>query len=145
MIDYKKENKELIEKSGRYTYYDFTQQNIEKIINKDINDVENNEWRILIQMLYPEELICRGLLQPIVIFKVNKNGKRIDPPIEAYNGIDDLVNDTCLLFRIIEHIEKNGTLKIDNSWYKVRDKILSTKEAKYEQKNRRSTRKNKRK
>lgn len=123
MLNYKEDDKKLIE-SGRYKYYDFTEEVVENIVSKYINDVENEEWRILLQMLYPRNMIGSGLFQPILIFKISKSGKRVDPPLEAYNSIDDLKEDTCLLFKIIEHIEQNSKLKIHNSWYKAKEKIL---------------------
>lgn len=122
-INYKETDKKLIE-SARCVYYDFTEKIIENIVNKHINDVANEEWRILLQMLYPSNMIGSGLFQPILIFKISKSGKRVDPPLEAYNSIDDLKGDTCLLFKIIEYIEKNSKLKIHDSWYKAKEKIL---------------------
>ena len=82
-------------------------------------------------MLYPRNMIGSGLFQPILIFKISKSGKRVDPPLEAYNSIDNLEGDTCLLFRIIEYIEKNSKLKIHDSWYKAKEKILKEEENKY--------------
>ncbi len=130
MLNYKEDDKKLIE-SGRYKYYDFTEEIVENIVSKYINDVENTEWRILLQMLYPRNMIGSGLFQPILIFKISKSGKRVDPPLEAYNSIDDLKEDTCLLFKIIEHIEQNSKLKIHNSWYKAKEKILKEEENRY--------------
>jgi hypothetical protein len=127
MLNYKEDDKSLIE-SGRYRYYDFTEEVVENIVSKHINDVENEEWRILLQMLYPSNMIGSGLFQPILIFKISKSGKRVDPPLEAYNSINDLKEDTCLLFKIIEHIEQNSKLKIHNSWYKAKEKILKEEE-----------------
>ena len=123
-MNYKEEDKKLIELSGRYSYYDFTEKQIGEIVNKDIKDVSNDEWRMLIQMICPRNMIGNGLFQGILIFKVNKNGKRIDPPTEVYSRVDEMHNGNCLLFRIIEHIEKNSKLKIDDSWYKTKEKIL---------------------
>lgn len=123
MLNYKEDDKKLIE-SGRYKYYDFTEEIVENIVSKYINDVKNTEWRILLQMLYPRNMIGSGLFQSILIFKISKSGKRVDPPLEAYNSINDLKEDTCLLFKIIEHIEQNSKLKIHNSWYKAKEKIL---------------------
>ena len=87
------------------------------------------DWRMLIQMLYPTNMIGSGLFQPILIFRIGRNGKRIDPPIEAYNSLDDMRNGECLLFRIIDHIEKNSKFKIDDSWYELRKKILEAGES----------------
>ncbi len=123
MLNYKEDDKSLIE-SGRYRYYDFTEEVVENIVSKHINDVENEEWRILLQMLYPSNMIGSGLFQPILIFKVSKSGKRIDPPLEAYNSINDLEEGTCLLFQIIEYIEKNSKVKIHDSWYEVKEEML---------------------
>lgn len=133
MLNYKEDDKKLIE-SGRYRYYDFTEEIVQNIVGKYINDVENTEWRILLQMLYPRNMIGSGLFQPILIFKISKSGKRVDPPLEAYNSIDDLKEDTCLLFKIIEHIEQNSKLKIHNSWYKAKEKILKEEENRYARK-----------
>ncbi len=130
MLNYKEDDKKLIE-SGRYKYYDFTEEIVQNIVSKYINDVEDTEWRILLQMLYPRNMIGSGLFQPILIFKISKSGKRVDPPLEAYNSINDLKEDTCLLFKIIEHIEQNSKLKIHNSWYKAKEKILKKEENRY--------------
>ena len=127
-MDYKIEDKEYVEKSGRYAYYDFTEKEIEKIIKKDVKKVSNNEWKSLIQMLYPTNMIGSGLFQPILIFRIGRNGKRIDPPIESYNGLDDIRNDDFLLARIIKHIENNSQLKINKSWYELEDKIIKAGE-----------------
>lgn len=124
-MNYKDEDKELIE-SANCRYYEFTNEIIEKIVNKDIKDVTNEEWRTLIQMLYPKNMIGSGLFQPILIFKISKNGKRIDPPIEAYNSLDDIQNSTCLFYRIIDYIEKNSNIKIDESFYKFKERISET-------------------
>lgn len=128
-MNYKEEDKNIIE-NARYRYYCFTEKDIEEIVGKNINEVDSEEWRILIQMLYPRNMIGSGLFQPILIFKVNNNGKRIDPPIEAYNSVDDLKDNSCLLFRIIDYIEKNSNFKINDSWYKAKDKILKEGESK---------------
>lgn len=127
-MNYKDEDKKYVEAGGRVSYYDFTEKEIERIIKTNINEVQNEDWRMLIQMLYPTNMIGSGLFQPILIFRIGRNGKRIDPPIEAYNGVDDVRNGTCLLFRIIEHIEKNSKLKIDDSWYKIKEKIMEVGE-----------------
>ena len=110
-LNYDSEYKKVVEKSGRYKYYDYTEEMVKKIIVKNIKDVENEEWRILLQMIYPKNMIGSGLFQPILIFKIGKEGKRKDPPVEAYDGITKE-----LLSKIIEYIEKNSDLKINNTW-----------------------------
>lgn len=122
-MNYIEENKKLIE-SANCRYYDFTEKIIEKIVNKHIKDVTSEEWRVLIQMLYPKNMIGSGLFQPILIFKISKTGKRVDPPLEAYNNVNELKNNDCLLFRMMNHIEKHSNIKIHNSWYETKDKIL---------------------
>lgn len=124
-MNYKKEDKELIE-SANYQYYDFTDEIIKKIVSKEMKDVSNEEWRTLIQMLYPQNMVGSGLFQPIIIFRISKKGKRVDPPIEAYNSLDDIQNGTCLFNRIIDHIEKNSNIKIDESFYKFKERISKT-------------------
>lgn len=123
-MNHKEEDKEIIE-SANYRYYEFTDEIIQKIVTKKIDNVVNEEWKTLIQMLYPKNMIGSGLFQPILIFKINKNGKRIDPPIEAYNSLDDIQEGTCLFYRIIDYIEKNSNIKIDESFYKFKERIQS--------------------
>ncbi len=127
-LNFNIENKNIIEKSNRYSYYDFTDVQIKNVISKDIYDVSNKEWRMLIQMIYPENMIGSGLFQPILIFEIKKNGERKDPPIAAYNGIDDIKRDLikadCLLFRIMNYIEENSNFSFHESWKICKEKIL---------------------
>ncbi len=117
-----KENYENVEKFNRYYHYNI--ETIKKIISKDVRTLDNEEWRTLIQMLYPDKMIASGLFQPILIFKVRKDGKRIDPPIEAYDSVDQVKGiGNCLIFRIIDFIESNSNLKLNNTWYEIRKKI----------------------
>lgn len=124
-MNYKEEDKNYIEAGGRVSYYDFTEKEIERVIKTNIEDIQDEDWRMLIQMLYPTNMIGSGFFQPILIFRIGRNGKRIDPPIEAYNSLDDIKNNDCLLFRIIRHIEENSNLKIDDSWYELKEKIMN--------------------
>lgn len=81
-------------------------------------------------MLYPKNMVESGLLQPILIFKISTRGKRVDPPLEAYNSVNDLVDNNCLLFRIMKQIEKKTNIKIHDSWNKAKDTILQAGEEK---------------
>lgn len=128
-MNYKEEDKKYVEAGGRVSYYDFTEKEIARVVKTNVKEVEAIDWRMLIQMLYPTNMIGSGLFQPILIFRIGRNGKRIDPPIEAYNSLDDMRKGDCLLFRIIDHIEKNSNLKIDDSWYELRKKILEAGES----------------
>lgn len=128
-MNYKEEDKKYVEAGGRVSYYDFIEKEIARVVKTNVKEVEAMDWRMLIQMLYPTNMIGSGLFQPILIFRIGRNGKRIDPPIEAYNSLDDMRNGECLLFRIIDHIEKNSKFKIDDSWYELRKKILEAGES----------------
>ena len=127
-MNYKEEDKKYVEAGGRGSYYDFTEKEIARVVKTNVKEVEAMDWRMLIQMLYPTNMIGSGLFQPILIFRIGRNRKRIDPPIEAYNSLDDMRNGECLLFRIIDHIEKNSKFKIDDSWYKLKEKIMEAGE-----------------
>lgn len=123
-MNYKEEDKKYIEKSGRYIYYEFTNESIKGIATKSIKDVTGDEWRSLVQMLYPTNMIGSGFFQPILIFRIDRNGNRIDPPTEAFNSLDELKDGTCLLIRIIDFIKKNSDFTINPTWYKHKEKIL---------------------
>lgn len=128
MLNYKELDKQYIEKE-RYSYYDFTEEIIKEIVSKKVEDVTNLEWRKLIQMLYPRNMIADGLFQPIVIFNIDKNGKRIDPPIESYSSITEMrknsEKNSCLFMRMMDYIESNSELQIHDSWYEAKEKILN--------------------
>lgn len=120
------ENYELIEIN--YRYYHYSKKIIKEIILKDPHDLTNEEWRTLIQMLYPGNMIASGLLQPILIFRIGRNGKRIDPPIEAFDSIDSYKNNRCLFIEIMNHIEKESNLKFNEIWYEIRHQIENNME-----------------
>lgn len=116
------ENYKNVEMFNRY--YHYNEEIIKKIISKDVRTLESEEWRTLIQMLYPDKMIASGLVQPILIFKIRADGKRIDPPIEAYDSVDQVKGvENCLIFRIIDFIESNSTLKLNFTWYEIRKNI----------------------
>lgn len=112
-MNYKEEDKKYIEKSGRYCYYEFTKKEIKRVISRDINEVEANDFKMLIQMIYPTNMIASGLFQPILIFRIGINGKRIDPPIEAYDSIKQLLS------KIISHVKSHSDLQFHESWEKI--------------------------
>lgn len=115
VLNYKKSDKELIEKI-RYKYYDFTEEIINGIIEKSFEDVTDEEWRILIQMLYPHNLVASGLFQPYLIFNIDNNGKRIDPPIKAFDSITSKRGNSCLLLDIMNILTLKHC-KCNASWY----------------------------
>lgn len=120
-MEYKEENKKLVELSGRYKYYDFNEEMIKEIVKKDIQDVTPIEWRTLIQMIYPTRMIGSGLVHSILIFKMRKDGVKI--LLEDYNSLDKIKNQDCLLFKIVRHIKENSKIKLHNSWNKTIKKI----------------------
>ena len=77
-MNYKEEDKKYVEAGGRVSYYDFTEKEIARVVKTNVKEVEAMDWRMLIQMLYPTNMIGSGLFQPILIFRIGRNGKRID-------------------------------------------------------------------
>lgn len=124
-LTFKEENKKIItgEKYHNYGYFEYTPDKILAIVGKSPNDVETDEWRALIQMLYPDSLICSGLFQPILLFHI-KNRKRVDPPYLAFNNITEYskqINGT-LYEKICNHLMENGIL-LNEEWTQVLNKI----------------------
>lgn len=115
-LNYNKSDKEHIEKSGRYEYYDFTEQIINEITKKDFEDVTYKEWCILIQMVYPQNLIASGLFQPFLVFKIDDDGQRVDPPKKDFDDITSINYKSCLLLDIMDILESED-LKCHASWY----------------------------
>ena len=50
-MNYKEEDKNLVQKSGKYRYYNFSEDIIKQIVNKNMKEVTNEEWRTLLQMI----------------------------------------------------------------------------------------------
>lgn len=120
-----KKNYEKIEKFYKYYHYDM--EKIKEIISKDVRTLNTEEWRTLIQMIYSDKMIASGLFQAILIFEIESNGKRKDPPIEAYDSVDQVkgIGD-CLIFKIMDFIESNSCLKFNDTWYSIRKKLESS-------------------
>lgn len=125
-----KENYELIEINNRY--YHYNTKIIQEIILKDPNNLTSEEWYTLIQMLYPGNMIASGLFQPILIFRIGRNGKRIDPPIEAYDSVDQIKDGKCLFIEIMNFIDRHSKLKFNEIWFDIKDKIKNNKEVQNE-------------
>lgn len=108
-MNYKEEDKALIESAG-YIYYDFTEENVRKIIAKEIEDVTNDEWRTLIQMLYPNKMIGSGIFDRALIFTINpRTHGRVDPPLRAYRDLyDSRGKEGSLLNQIYNALKKAG-------------------------------------
>ena len=119
-MNYKKEDKALIEGAG-YIYYDFTEEKVREIITKEIEDVTNDEWRTLIQMLYPNKMIGSGIFDRALIFTISqKTHRRVDPPLRAYRDLyDNRGKEGSLLNQIYNALKKAGLEDaIHESWKK---------------------------
>lgn len=119
-MNYKKEDKALIEGAG-YMYYDFTEEKVREIITKEIEDVTNDEWRTLIQMLYPNKMIGSGIFDRALIFTISqKTHRRVDPPLRAYRDLYDNRGKEGSLFNQIYNALKKAGLEdaIHESWKK---------------------------
>lgn len=117
-MNYKEEDKALIKSAG-YTYYVFTEEKVRKIIAKEIKEVTNNEWRTLIQMLYPNKMVGSGLIDSVLIFTINpKTHGRVDPPLRAYGDVrDNRGKEGSLLNQIYNVLKKAGLEDvIHESW-----------------------------
>ena len=121
-MDSQQVNIDLIEGNGRYRYYNYTTDSVKAIAGKDVRELIAEEWKTLIQMLYPKNMIASGLFQPIVIFSMKKNGDRKDPPVDAFNSVDELKEGTCLLLRIMDFL-KQYNITFHETWDKARNKI----------------------
>ena len=111
-----KKYRDNIEKNN--SYYHFNKEIIEKILETNPDKVTNDELRTLIQLAYPNRMIASGLFQPILIFKI-KDGKRIDPPLEAYDKINTLIpnvlKEAKKIYKIINIHENWENIKENNN------------------------------
>lgn len=117
-MNYKEEDKALIESAG-YIYYGFTEEKVRKIIAKEIKGVTNDEWRTLIQMLYPNKMIGSGIFDRALIFTINpKTHRRVDPPLRAYGDLQDNRGKEGSLLNQIYNVLKKAGLEdvIHESW-----------------------------
>ncbi len=91
--------------------YARTKDEIFEIISLDdiaVQNIKKSDYRLMNLLQVGDILRCKHNGVYVTVLKV------------------DIRKGTCLLFRIIEHIEKNSNLKIDSSWYKLKEKILET-------------------
>lgn len=119
-LNYSEENKRTIteaENRRGYTYYEFTEETVRAIAAKAAAFVEEREWRSLLQMLYPDKLICSGLFEAFLVFEI-KNGRRKDPPQEHWGDLVTPGSDGVLLERFIAALAEHG-IEVDASWHTV--------------------------
>lgn len=109
-LNFKQENRKRIEdaENKRYAYFGFTEESCREIAAKPLKEVSTSEWRSLVQMIYPGNLICSGLFEPFLVFDITKAGKRKDPPKEHFPSLDQTGSDGVLLPRIIDALVENG-------------------------------------
>lgn len=119
-LNYSEENKRTIteaENRRGYAYYEFTEEAVRAIAAKAAAFVEEHEWRSLLQMLYPDKLICSGLFEAFLVFEI-KNGRRKDPPQEHWGDLLTPGSDGVLLERFISTLAEHG-IDVDESWHTV--------------------------
>lgn len=104
-IDYT-EWKKNITSGGRYCYFDFSREEVERIAKKNVKEVSTAEIRTLVQALFLQYLQCSGLFDGFLLFEV-VNGERIDPPKYCYATCNSYLdnNDKVKANRLIEEIE----------------------------------------
>lgn len=122
-LNFNKNDKAIIteaENRRGYVYYEFTEESVRAIADKQAYSVVYEEWCSLLQMLYPTRLICSGLFEPFLLFDI-VNGRRKDPPTEHWGSLSKPGTDGILLERFIAALEENG-IKPHDSWYKVLSK-----------------------
>lgn len=120
------ELKETIVKAenGRYSYFDYDVEIVSEIAKKSIKEVKYKDVRILVQALFPEYLICSGLFDCFLMFRINSDGFRVDPPEYFYADIQSHLNRDSkngskrLIEEIIDLFEKNN-IKYDDSWKSI--------------------------
>ena len=119
-LSFDQKDKELIvqaENNRGYTYYEFTVEKTKDIAAKPVREVDYNEWCSLLQMLYPNRLICSGIFDPFLVFEI-VDGKRKDPPKEYWPSINREGSSGVLIERFISALAEHG-IKPHDSWYEV--------------------------
>ncbi len=118
-INFSEKDKTMICEADRrgYSYYEFTKESVKAIAVKEIRNVEDHEWRSLLQMLYPDKLICSGLFEPFLVFEI-QNGCRKDPPKEHWRNLTAPGSDGVLLERFISALAEHG-IEAHESWLKL--------------------------
>lgn len=101
---------------GRYTYYDYDKEIVEKIALTNVFSSEDADLTkltyTLVQTLYPDYLICSGLFDSFCLFEV-AHGKRVDPPVEAHARMDS--NKGYLILQVKDLFDKNN-LPYSDDW-----------------------------
>lgn len=121
--------------NGRFSYWDYNKEIVEKIAHKKIFDITWKDLATLAQALFPKHLISSDLFHNLLMFNI-ENNKSVDPPEFYYKHADSFLNNNeelkynNLFFEIMDLFEKNDIVP-DNSW-----KIFKKKfEVRYETRN----------
>jgi len=90
----KEEYKKVITEAERrsYSYFDYTKEKIQEIASKDLTELKVKDGFYLVQALYPQYLVCSGLIDNFLIFEIKK-GMRVDPPKYYYRNITSYLNN----------------------------------------------------
>lgn len=131
------ESKKIITSAerGRYSYFDYTEEIIKNIAMKDMEEVTRNEWFAIAQALFPNYLICSGLIDSFLMFEI-KNQVRIDPPKYYYCNLWSFLNNdrearVNLLVEEVKDLFNKNNINYHESWnIELFDKINSIKEGK---------------
>ncbi len=120
---------ETAENNRGYVYYDFSPEMVERVIATPLKNVTNDELRGLIQMIYPDKLICSGFIDNVLIFDI-VDGVRKDPPLLFYFDMCSpsdckKIKGEVLYIKILNYIrEKKPNAKFDQSWLDLEQRIL---------------------
>lgn len=114
--------------NGRYTYYDYDLQTIKDIakVNPQTELTYNNA-ATLVQVLFPEYLVCSGLFDSFIMFKV-KDGRRGGSPKYCYRSLDSYLNnnndkkDNLLIEEIVDLFKQNN-IDYNKMWNEVLERI----------------------
>ena len=111
---------------GRYSYYDYSKEKAQEIAKKDLKDLTYTNAATLVQALFPQYLICSGLFDSFLMFKI-KNGVRQDPPKYYYRDLNSFLNNdkgaklNHLATEIID-LFKTNNIEYNKQWDKFLEK-----------------------
>lgn len=123
-LNFTQDDKERIlkaENNRGYVYYDFTEQSCKDAAEKPLKEVADNEWYMLVQMLFPQNLICSGIIDSFLIFEIKggatlESGKRKDPPLRFWPNLTRANSKSEVLLKmIVDHLTENG-VSVHETW-----------------------------
>lgn len=113
--------------NGRYSYYDYNKEIVEKIAHKNIHTTTWEDFATLTQALFPKHLIGSGLIDCLLLFNI-ENGQRVDPPEFYYNYVGSFLNNNKelkynnIFFEIMDLFEKNNIVP-DDEWKSLKREL----------------------